>query len=85
MSSTPSSPQLNLMRLSLMPYSARFSGPCTHRAKHQAPANAIQGLLLGLAVHQTCTCWHEYNLPGSPWQPGITPACLGYGLVTETS
>ena len=60
------------------------------RALHTAgeasgASQCSSGLLLGLAVHQTRTCWHEDKLPGSPWQPGIRPAFLGYGPLTETS
>lgn len=64
MSSTSSTPQLNLTRLSLMLYSFRFSGPCTvmiHFAKV-----TVRGSCVLLAVHsigfhyseaQFCNAW----------------------------
>ena len=47
MSSTPSNPQLNLMRLSLIPYSALFSGPCN-----------MEMSAMGHNVHPACCVMH---------------------------
>ena len=41
MSSTPSKPQLNLIRLSLIPYSALFSGPCPTQDSNQHTRHAF--------------------------------------------